>query len=487
MNSFDVRQRVARLGWTAALLAVWAWGCSSGGQQAGSDAQLPPDLSMLQSDGGVDAGARDLATAMDLALPLAEGKGQWGQDYFADTSVVVVDPKSGAFFIAGNFSRANFGEGEVTAMGLTDIVLIKYDRTGRREWVRTFGRQYADLMGGLAVAPDGSVAITGSTLADSGTASHDVFVARYSPAGAQLLYTVFASPEIDGGRGIAVAADGSLYVAGGTRGNINYGGGPLGKPEKADATLVHLSSSGAHLFSKRFASAGWGGTTAVAMTQSGDVLISGAAPADTDFGDKPLVTAGDQVGFLARFSATGTLRFARRLGPCPGTCGSDATGLALAANGDAVITGFFHGKVNLGDGEVTSGPDGSNYIARYNTEGVLVQKRILVPTMAGAWPFALALDRDDQILLGGQYEGEIDFGGGKTSGASGNALIAKLTFDSRERWVRRFGSSSSGDAIRSIAIDTNGNILAVGNNLKKQTVLDAVTLNGPGFLVRLSP
>jgi hypothetical protein len=450
--------------------------CSSGGQKD-PDPEQTPDLSTRDS-GVVDA------SPLDLALPPAEGKGLWGHSYQAEFSAVAVDVKSGAVYVGGSFVTADFGDGKVTANGLTDAVLLKFDRAGKREWARTFGQPFFDSITALAVTPDGGVAITGATLPDARTDSHDVFVARYDAAGTQRAFRVYASTKIDVGKGIAVAADGSLYIGGSIGGDINFGGGPLGVPTKSDGFLVHQKDDGTHLFSKRFAGTQYGYASAVVMAQGGDVLLAGQAPVDADFGDKPTGTDVESHAFLARFTAAGALRWVKRLGPCSARCVSSATALRLAKNGDAVIGGYYGGPVNLGGGQIDPTP-GSMFAARYGADGRFVAQRVMPPSAGAGFLNALDIDADDQLIIGGQVEGDFDFGGGISQGTEGCALVAKLTFDKRQRWVRRIGGPSS-NAVNALALDSDGSMIFVGFRLDRPVTLDAAVLTLPGFIVRLS-
>jgi hypothetical protein len=89
-------------------------------------------------------GPEDLKAAPDLWLPPAEGKAIQGQSLSADGTAVALGP-DGAIYLAGSFSRADLGDGVLTSRGSSDGFLIKYDRTWRRLWARTFGRDYADV------------------------------------------------------------------------------------------------------------------------------------------------------------------------------------------------------------------------------------------------------------------------------------------------------------------------------------------------------
>jgi hypothetical protein len=126
-----------------------------------------------------------------------------------------------------------------SAKGGVDAFLIKLDRSGSMLWRRQPGGSPSDFASGVASDPAGNVHIAGGTaeVLDGRQTAGDVPVMKLDPDGQFVwrdLPGIPAVPEF--ARDIAIAADGTLYVAGTTRGAL--GGSKLGPLNDRDAFLI---------------------------------------------------------------------------------------------------------------------------------------------------------------------------------------------------------------------------------------------------------
>lgn len=130
-----------------------------------------------------------------------------------------------------------------TIKGAGDVALMKFDSAGKLVYARTLGAS-ADATGlGLAVGPDGQIAVSGSVTggfaasgvpigtgtletipkvlkADNGVdeTKPDSFVAVFSAAGDEMWSQRMGARDDDEATSVAFGADGSLYVLGRTKG-----------------------------------------------------------------------------------------------------------------------------------------------------------------------------------------------------------------------------------------------------------------------------
>ena len=179
-----------------------------------------------------------------------------------DAQDVVVD-SVGNTYITGHFRQTvDFGGGNITSGGHRDIYVLKVDSTGAFEWVQTYGSTSNLADRGLDIDIDSSsnVYITGyfQGTVDFGngdiTASggSDIFVLKLDSSGAfQWVYTAGgiagSSPSGDIGYGIAVDSSGNIYTAGVFMGNIELTTGVNIEGNnnlKTDALMFKLNSSG---------------------------------------------------------------------------------------------------------------------------------------------------------------------------------------------------------------------------------------------------
>jgi hypothetical protein len=140
---------------------------------------------------------------------------------------VVVD-SSGQIAITGEFQNtARFDSHSVTASGLGDAFIAKYDSAGNNIWVHRGGSNISfrtDRANSIAVGPADSYYITGDfsgtanfdnlTVTSTDPNSQDIFVARYDTNGVIQWLHHAGGPPADVGYSIGVDATGNSYVSG---------------------------------------------------------------------------------------------------------------------------------------------------------------------------------------------------------------------------------------------------------------------------------
>src|SRR5690606_2064424 len=79
---------------------------------------------------------------------------------------------------------------------------------------------------------------------------------------------------------------------------------------------------------------------------------------------------------------------------------------------------------------------------------------------------AIAVDSNDNVLVVGSYEGELDFGAGPTeNGGDADIFVAKLNSTGAPEWTRGFGdvnNQSNTSTSFAIATDASGNVVVAG-------------------------
>jgi hypothetical protein len=169
-------------------------------------------------------GGGDLVLIKSAALT---GMTQWvrmiGSNRY-DTGTSLAVDASGNIYVAGR-SQGHFdGNTNTSTAGVqARIALVKYNAAGTKQWSRLAPGQFVDRpdnANGLVAAPDGNIYVTG-LYANEGTNMKDLVVLQYSPAGALLKTELFDSGENEEGYGIAADANSTLYIAGGTGGNLD--------------------------------------------------------------------------------------------------------------------------------------------------------------------------------------------------------------------------------------------------------------------------
>ncbi|MBI4704729.1 MAG: SBBP repeat-containing protein, partial [Deltaproteobacteria bacterium] len=83
---------------------------------------------------------------------------------------------------------------------------------------------------------------------------------------------------------------------------VDFGGGPLVSAGSNDIYVLKLNPSGQHLSSKRFGSSGQDYGQAVALDANGNALVTGYFSGTVDFGGAPLTSAGSTDIFVLKLA-----------------------------------------------------------------------------------------------------------------------------------------------------------------------------------------
>jgi WD40 repeat protein len=169
-----------------------------------------------------------------------------------------------------------------------DYATVAYDAsTGAKLWVSRYNGlgNSSDFATALAVSPDGTdVFVTGYS--DVSIGNYDYATVAYdASSGARLWSRSYTRPGNDVANALGVSPDGSeVFVTGGSEGSTTY----------ADyATVAYDASTGAKLWSKRYAHVGNDIATALGVSPDGSqVFVTGQSDGSTSGVDQATVAYG---------------------------------------------------------------------------------------------------------------------------------------------------------------------------------------------------
>lgn len=169
---------------------------------------------------------------------------------------------------------------------------------------------------------------------------------------------------------------------------------------------------------------------------------------------------------------------------------SDGRGVALDATGSIVLVGALGDTVDFGGGPLKSAGQQDVFVAKFGATGNhLWSKRFGDDFQQLAT--SVAIDQPGNVVVGGFYNGSINFGiaGHSWEGGISDGFITKLSSSGNEQWT----VAAAGPALEvcaSVAVDSGGNIFATGYFTNTVT-FNFTTLTTTGgldiFLVTLAP
>jgi uncharacterized delta-60 repeat protein len=197
--------------------------------------------------------------------------------------------------------------------GQENVSVVKFAADASLVWQRRwngpelFGNDQAN---DVAVAPDGSVYVTGSTFGGGG----DVLVLKFSPEGSLVWQQRWGGSGLERGESVSVGSDGSIYVTGGTS---SFGDSLFVLKLTPDGTLAWQRV--------------WGPATGegIAVAPDGSIYAAGTAP-------RPDGTSGASV-VLIKLDSGGNLAWQRTYSTAET---ADARGgVAVASDGSVYVAG----------------------------------------------------------------------------------------------------------------------------------------------------
>jgi uncharacterized delta-60 repeat protein len=252
------------------------------------------------------------------------GKRIWGkrikvgrQKLFNSATGVAVTG-DGSVYVCGTY--------KVKASGIYNIWLARYTAEGNLVWCRKWGAKAGidDRANAVAAGPGNKIYVTGKTVGAG--LNNDLVVLKYDSAGKRLWVRRFdgSAGYDDGGSGVAVASDGSIYVSGSTQYDT--------ESYETDIWLLKLLPARGKLeWVKQVHGAGNGPSsgTGVAVTSRGQVYICGSIDTTTEGIN----------GWLAKYKSGGTKVWEVEFDASP-TYGDAFLGVSVTRRNAPVVTGF---------------------------------------------------------------------------------------------------------------------------------------------------
>jgi hypothetical protein len=190
----------------------------------------------------------------------------YGGDLAEGGRALCLSPDGGYFLAGYTFSHET---------GDSDLLVVKTDDKGEKEWSRVYGGAGAEYGNACLCLADGYL-VAGYT-SSLGSGGKDVYVIRLDKKGKEIWSRTFGGPSWDVGTAVCDAGDGNFYICGYTH--------SFGKGEE-DVYLIKIDKNGNKLWSKTFGGERLDMANSISLTADGGLLIgatSGSFSNNTDF------------------------------------------------------------------------------------------------------------------------------------------------------------------------------------------------------------
>jgi len=217
----------------------------------------------------------------------------------------------------------------------------------------------------------------------------------------------------DRAMGVAIDSIGDVVAAGDGQGPADQ----WGSPSDAGFVTKRVASDGSERWTVNMVPQlvdSYAGAMGIAVDAQDNVIVVGSYIGTVDFGGQRLALTepsppSHSDTFIAKYSWDGHLLWARGLDP---QADSMAYGVAVDSVGRIVVTGMFgYGTLTLGDRSYTVGAKHDGYVATFDPGGSLLWGAGFIGTGDGPAPQAVAIDRNDDVWIAGQFTSPTTFGG----------------------------------------------------------------------------
>lgn len=304
----------------------------------------------------------------------------------------------------------------------------------------------------------------------------DLFVLKEDPQG-NLLWVkrIGGANSVVIGFDIGIDAANNVFITGRFEGTADFNPGSstynLSAAGFEDAFLCKLSSTGSYVWAHRFGTSGSSAIShSLAVDDASNVYITGMLSDVIDFNPAAAInnlgTLGNSNAFLCKFSSSGSYTWGKYFG---GNATVNGCSLALDSQNNVYTTGHFNGYANfdIGGGNSSIGTiqDQQIYVTKHSSTGVFQW----VKQLAGYpfwWGENIAVDRSNNIYVAAPFSNSPDFNPGvgintMTSYGGYDAAITKLDNVGNFLWAKQIGGPN-GQFIQALHADSLNNIYFSG-------------------------
>ena len=310
------------------------------------------------------------------------------------------------------------------------------------KWITQYGSNGDESGRGIAVDAQGKIWVSGHAY-PAGSNNADLFLSRLSSNGSVDFTTLRGGTGSETLGSVAIVGGSTVFISGTTDSPTVDGQAAIGN---YDAVLMRYDTGGT-----------WQGTTVFGSNRADqpyglagngtNLLVGGYSLGSFD----GQTSAGNYVPFLSKRNSTGGLVWTRYVGGTTDNALGWGTAFDSVGNGylAGTITGHFSGTATAGGSDL--------FVARYDAAGnrTLLKQ---IGSSADDIDYGIQVDGSGNIYLTGATQGAL---GGQASAGGDDCFVMKLDSNGNVLWTRLLGGSDY-DASQTLALDLAGNVWIAG-------------------------
>ncbi|MCK9610989.1 MAG: SBBP repeat-containing protein [Candidatus Cloacimonas sp.] len=232
------------------------------------------------------------------------------------------------------------------------------------------------------------------------------------------------------------------------------------------------------LWAKKAGGTSYDSSSSIAVDANGNSYITGYFYGSATFGTTTLTSSGGSDIFVAKLDINGNWLWAKKAG---GTDFDFGNSIAVDANGNSYVTGYFSGSANFGTTTLTSS---SEYYTEIYVAKLDINGNWLWANKAGGtgwdYGYGIAVDANGNSYVTGAFAESAIFGTTTlTSNGGSDIFVAKLDSSGNWLWAKQAGGTDYDDGY-GIVVDINGNSYVTGIFYSSNCSFGSTTLTSSG-------
>lgn len=380
------------------------------------------------------SGAEDIfLSKYDASGKLIWAKSIGGFRYQAGYSITL--DSTGNMYVTGiYFGTTDFDPGagvtELTSNGNEDIFVCKYDNNGNLTWAKSFGGPTNDFCNDIVLDRSGNIYINGyfeqtadfdpgpGTFNLISTGSTDIFICKLNSSGNLVWAKRIGGPSSEGAFSIGLDEQNNVYSTGFYLATADFDPGPgifnLSSDALGDGYIVKLNNAGNFMNAIEMGGNSRVSNNCLKIDKTGHIYIAGYFDGEADFDPGPntrlLVSPVDDDDiFIAKYDLALNLVWVNQVG---GPSFQKVFDIETDDANDIYLTGHYSGTADFDPGaaeyKLTATGDPDIFILKLNPAGTFTWVAASTGPFYGSG-YSLKLDPAKNIVIGGTYEGTIDF------------------------------------------------------------------------------